>query len=144
MTIHSRVGGEFTVRVNEKIVDVGTLVKVKGLFSSFKGERQIDPKRIWIVNDTAEEMAAWMDIAKFKQDTLLRPWRLSDKRRAVVDEHLVQAETLRKEEARRNKHKEQSRAQRLAEKEQRRLKYEQHAERKRLALEREMNQGALI
>jgi len=143
MTIHSSIG-HFTVRVDGKIVEIGTVVKIKGTFSSFRGERQIELKRIWTVNDTVQEMAAWIASTRFKQDTLLRPWRLSDKERAAIDQYLVETETRQKEQARRSKHKEKSRAQHLAEKEQRRIKYEQHAERKRLASEREMNRGALI
>ena len=126
------------------IVDLGTMVKIKGTFSSFRGERQIELKRIWIVNDTAEEAAAWMASAKFKRDILLRPWKLSEDDRIAVDNHLAKVEMQQKREARRSERKEQSRVQRQDEREQKRTKYEQHAERARLATEAEMNRGALV
>jgi len=136
--------GYFRFRLDENIVDIGAIVKIKGTFDSFRGARQIELKRIWIINDTAEEAAAWLASATFKRDVLLHPWHLSASDRLAVDRHLAEAEMQQKKEARRIERRQQSRLQRQKKKDQKRIKYERHAERARLATEKEMNRGALI
>ena len=61
-------------------IDVGTVVKVKGLVGvRWGGEKQIRLERIWIVQSTSEEILAWEETSDFRSQTLSRPWTLSDK-----------------------------------------------------------------
>ena len=60
-------------------VDVGTIVKIKGLIGSWRAERQLLLERIWIVQSTNEEAVAWTENQSFYADTLGRPWVLTEK-----------------------------------------------------------------
>lgn len=69
--------GYFDVTVNGQIVDIGTAIKVKGTVSEFRGFKQLELKRIWIVATTNEEVKFWEALATFKERILGTPWHLS-------------------------------------------------------------------
>lgn len=69
--------GVFEVMVDNHRLDIGTVVKAKGTISVFRGIKQLDLKRIWVVATTNEEAQAWDETAAYKQEVLSEPWRLS-------------------------------------------------------------------
>ncbi|KAH7083085.1 hypothetical protein BKA63DRAFT_142902 [Paraphoma chrysanthemicola] len=69
--------GIFEVVVDQHQLDIGTVVKVKGTISEFRGIKQLDLKRIWIVATTDEEAQAWAETATFKLEVLSTPWHIS-------------------------------------------------------------------
>lgn len=69
--------GVFEVTVDHRMLDVGTVIKAKCTISEFRGSKQFELKRIWIVNSKNEEAQAWADTAAFKKDVLAEPWHLS-------------------------------------------------------------------
>lgn len=69
--------GVFEVMVDNHRLDIGTVVKAKGTISEFRGTKQIDLKRIWVVTTTDEEAQAWGETAAFKQQVLSKPWHIT-------------------------------------------------------------------
>jgi hypothetical protein len=63
--------------VDGKPVDIGTAIKAKGTVSEFRGSKQLDLKRIWIVSTTNQEVNFWTDLALFKSQVLGKKWHLS-------------------------------------------------------------------
>jgi hypothetical protein len=80
--------GVFEVMVDDQRLDIGTVVKAKGTISEFRGVKQLDLKRIWVVTTTDEEAQAWAETAAFKQEVLAKPWHLTfaDKKKIKTDE----------------------------------------------------------
>lgn len=76
LNVFSRLG-QFDITVDDQIVDIGTTIKVKGTISEFRGFKQLDLKRIWVVTTTNEEVRFWHALATFKNDVLGRKWHLS-------------------------------------------------------------------
>ncbi|KAF1845225.1 uncharacterized protein K460DRAFT_105256 [Cucurbitaria berberidis CBS 394.84] len=68
--------GVFEVMVDNQPLDIGTVIKAKGTISEFRGIKQLDLKRVWIVATTNEEAHAWAEAAAFKQDVLSTPWHI--------------------------------------------------------------------
>ncbi len=71
--------GVFEVTVDNHCLDIGTVIKAKGTVSEFRGIKQLDLKRIWVVTTTNEEAQAWAETATFKQEVLSKPWHVSAK-----------------------------------------------------------------
>jgi hypothetical protein len=69
--------GVFDVVVDDQKLEIGTVVKAKGTLSEFRGIKQVDLKRIWVVTTTDEEAQAWKEAAAFKQNVLSKPWHLT-------------------------------------------------------------------
>lgn len=69
--------GLFDIMIDDQRVDVGTVIKAKGTISEFRGVKQMDLNRVWIVTTTNDEAHAWSETASFKQNTLSVPWHLS-------------------------------------------------------------------
>ncbi|KAL8812666.1 MAG: hypothetical protein Q9200_000854 [Gallowayella weberi] len=61
-------------KVDLQDFDVGSVVKIKGGISEFRGEKQVTLERISLVRTTDEEAALWADNATFHRDVLSRPW----------------------------------------------------------------------
>jgi hypothetical protein len=76
--------GVFEVTVDHKQVDIGTVIKAKATLSEFRGAKQLELKRIWIVPTTTEEAQAWAETAAFKQVTLSKPWHLSSSEHKTI------------------------------------------------------------
>ena len=146
--------GEYMILLGIQRIDIGVIIKAKGTISFYR-ERQMELKRVSIVKDTAEEVAAWKDTAEFKTDVLSEPWVLTDEERKNVDARLAAEEKQEREEEekfresqdrKRRKHqmKEVQLAQKRAEYRRKLARHEMRVEQRRQIAEKEMNAGALI
>lgn len=93
-------------KVNLKGIDVGSIVKVKGGISEFRGEKQLTLERICKVPTTNEEAGAWAENLSFYRNTLSNPWVVSERKqqRARIEaEGLARAREARRERRRRKK-----------------------------------------
>ena len=64
-------------RVDLAGIDVGSVVKIKGLIGAFRTERQLSLERIWALHNTNEEVAAWVENGSFISKILNKPWIVS-------------------------------------------------------------------
>jgi hypothetical protein len=69
--------GVFEVMVGNQVLDIGSVIKAKCTISEFRGVKQLEMKRVWVINTTNEEAQAWAEVATFKRDVLSKPWHLS-------------------------------------------------------------------
>lgn len=122
--------------VGSQRVDVGSLIKVKGTISTFRGLRQLELKRIFTMEDTNAEVQAWAEIAAYKRDVLSSPWSLSAAEIDAMDQKLRREE--RREQSRAKKKRDYN-----AKHEQKRRRHLEKYEAKRLAEEKKFNAGAL-
>ncbi|KAL9603144.1 MAG: hypothetical protein Q9219_001347 [cf. Caloplaca sp. 3 TL-2023] len=138
------VDDEYTYTTNEgyKVslegIDLGSVVKVKGGISEFRGEKQVTLERIcksagsrktlcWflilnleaMIRTTNEEASAWAETASFYQDVLSKPWIISE--RAQLKAKMEAEGLAREREARRERRRRQKE---LKEKSQRKAKQE--------------------
>jgi hypothetical protein len=136
--------GVFEVMVDQQPLDVGTVIKVKGIISEFWGLKQLEIKRVWVVTDTNEEAQAWAETAAFKQEVLTAPWHISSTEHKKIT-HEIKKEQKRNQEyerlkgehaAKKNEHM-KAREEYLA-------KREAKSEARRRIEEVMMNAGALI
>ncbi|QUC16452.1 uncharacterized protein UV8b_00693 [Ustilaginoidea virens] len=81
-----------------KDVDVGDVVDVKGSLSLYREEKQIKVEKMVILNSTAQEIALWQKRTKFRCDTLQKPWvlRPRDIRRCRKESEASEANLQRK------------------------------------------------
>jgi hypothetical protein len=70
-------------------VDVGSLLKVKGLIGEWWGIRQVLLERVSVVRDTTEEIKIWEENTRFLVDVLSKPWHLQPEE---LKTHLAEAE----------------------------------------------------
>ena len=128
--------GETKVLIDKRSADIGTVVKVKGTIDIFRNTRQLKIERIWIVNDTNDEVKAWAETAAWKQDVLAKPWVLAKQERTEIDE-------MKREEELREKNRTRKRRVYDAALAQKRRKHEEKREAKRRKLELKYDAGAL-
>ncbi|KAF1936957.1 hypothetical protein EJ02DRAFT_470053 [Clathrospora elynae] len=69
--------GVFEIMVDNHQLDIGTVIKSKCTISMFRGIKQLELKRVWVVTTTNEEAQAWAEAAAFKQEVLSTPWHVS-------------------------------------------------------------------
>ncbi|CAO2655715.1 Nn.00g045180.m01.CDS01 [Neocucurbitaria sp. VM-36] len=69
--------GVFEVLIDNHRLDIGTVIKAKGTITEFRGIKQLDLRRVWVVTTTNEEAQAWAEAAAFRRDILSTPWRIS-------------------------------------------------------------------
>ena len=131
---------DFNVQVDGTSLNIGTVVKAKGVIEEFRGVRQIDLKRIKVLHTTAEEVREWAELAKWKTDTLNRPWYLG-KRKLKELEEKEEADARRKNAESQRKVEKQRLKTAKAEK---MRAYEEKMETKRRKEEMMFNHGALI
>lgn len=73
-------------------VKLYSIVKAKGCVNEFWGRKQVLLKRITVLKDTNDEMAALAETTEFKRNVLSKPWVVSDdvvaeeKRKLTMDE----------------------------------------------------------
>ncbi|KAI4233511.1 MAG: hypothetical protein LQ349_004365 [Xanthoria aureola] len=66
-------------KVNLDRFNVGSVVKIKGGVSEFRGEKQVTLERIALVRTTNEEAIAWAENSAFYQEVLCKPWVVDDR-----------------------------------------------------------------
>ncbi|KAJ9666550.1 hypothetical protein H2201_003207 [Coniosporium apollinis] len=136
--------GVFDVVVDGRRLDVGTVVKVKCGISEFRKTRQLELKRISVVDTTDEEARAWEELALFRRQVLDKPWVLSAEEMKAAEEQVRREKRKERErEKRKREHDELTREkrERRAEKN---VKLDEKAERRRREEEVMFNAGALI
>jgi hypothetical protein len=135
--------GEFKVWVDDTVLDIATTVKVKCTISTFRKTRQLELKRISIVQTTTEEAAAWAELAAFKRDVLSRPWHLDrlTLQKLNADERAAKQEE--RDELKRRAEREVGRRTRRKTYEEKMRVYTEKVERRRRKEEVMMNAGAL-
>jgi len=131
--------GFVTLQIGGKAIDVGTIIKAKGVISTFRDVRQLELKLVAVVHDTNAEAACWVDTARWKRDVLSRPWELTEAQRGEVDAGIRREQQREQDDARRER-KQAARHARYADKKRRQ---EEKDEVKRRAREQEYNEGAL-
>lgn len=135
--------GRFDVTVNGVVVDIGTIIKVKGTISEFRGFKQLELKRIWIVSTTDEEAKFWKALATFKRNVLGKPWHLSKSEGEKIKKELKfeqrKAREYERQKAVHEAKKIEERKARAEHRAQKEVKYE----RRRRKEEIMMNAGAL-
>lgn len=81
-------------------INVGSVVDVKGLLSTFRSECQIKIEKMVCVKATNQEVALWEKRSKFRREVLDKPWMLREKdvRKCRKEAERSEAETERKRE----------------------------------------------
>ena len=89
-------------------VDVGHIVDVKGLLSTFRGEMTIQIQKINTIRATQEEVVLWERRIVFDRDVLRRPWTLTqrqiDKCRRTAEEDADKQKRREEKAKRREQH----------------------------------------
>jgi hypothetical protein len=143
VTVISQLG-VFDVMVDNQRLDIGTVVKAKGTISEFRGIKQIDLKRIWVVTTTDEEAQAWAETASYKQEILSKPWHISStEHKQIKAKRQSERKRLQDYERRKVEHEAKKQAQAKA-REEHMAQKEKKLEIRRRKEEVMMNAGALI
>lgn len=143
VSVVSRLG-VFEVMVDDQPVDIGTVVKVKGTISEFRGVKQLDLKRIWVVATTDEEAQAWAEAAAYKKDILSKPWRLTSAEHKQITDQIKASKKKSKEYERHVREYEAKKEIQRKEREAHIKKRDAKWEMRRRKEEVMMNAGALI
>ncbi|KAL8768362.1 MAG: hypothetical protein Q9209_005396 [Squamulea sp. 1 TL-2023] len=64
--------------IDLKAFEVGSVVKIKGGISEYRGEKQVKLERISLIQTTSEEATAWAENATFHKNILCKPWVVSE------------------------------------------------------------------
>ncbi|KAL8741136.1 MAG: hypothetical protein Q9184_008420 [Pyrenodesmia sp. 2 TL-2023] len=107
-------------RISLKDIDIGSVVKIKGGISEFRGEKQVTLERISVVRTTNEEASAWAENATFYDEILSKPWVVGERKQ---QEARVEAEGVKRERQARRDRKRRKKA--PEEKEERKARREQ-------------------
>jgi len=92
-----------SVFLDNKPVQLGDVVKVKGTIETFRNVRQLELKRMFKVKDTNEEAQTWSEVARWKRDVLSKPWVLSTAERDKVDAQIQREKQKEREKTRRKR-----------------------------------------
>jgi hypothetical protein len=136
--------GVFEVTVDHQPLDIGSVIKAKGTISEWRGKKQLELKRAWVLSTTNEEARAWAEMATFKENVLSKPWRLTSA------EHKKIVQDIESERRKVKRYETELAAYEAKKKEHRRAREEYVAKRdarleaKRRKDEVMMNAGALI
>lgn len=65
--------------LNDKIVELHTVIKAKGTITSYHGMRQIALERAFLVHTTDEEIRIWEEYTAFCMEVLTKPWHIDKK-----------------------------------------------------------------
>jgi hypothetical protein len=136
--------GRYDVVVDNKTLDIGTVIKVKCTIGEFRNVKQLELQRIRIVTTTEEEVEWWEEVIKWKRDTLGSPWVLSKEQIAELNATEAEKRKSRREAEEAAEEKARRKATRRAKRAEKRKGYDQEAEMKRRKEELDMNKGALI
>jgi hypothetical protein len=136
--------GRFDAVVDNTILDIGMVVKVKCTIGEFRNVKQLDLQRIRVVRSTEEEVEWWEDVIRWKRDVLGSPWKLSQTQVAELNAAEAEKRRKRREEERAAEEKAKQKALRHAKRAEKRKTYDEKTDMKRRKEELEMNRGALI
>ena len=134
--VRVRVGAPLEVYLNGQVVQLGSVLKVKGTLDTFRSTRQLELKRLFLVPDTTAEAQAWSETARWKSEVLSQPWVLKPQQREAVDRNLVEEERKGREHERRRREWERKA-------EEKRRRRDEKSEGKRKKLEAFYDAGAL-
>lgn len=135
--------GIFDVVIAGRAIDIATVVKVKGIISTFRKIKQLDLKRIEILQGTNEEAKHWKAVAEFRNNVLSKPWVLTAKERDAIDQKKVDEERKLRDADYRERAKRRAKDGRRAEREEKIKQHELRVEQRRLDAEKKLNAGAL-
>lgn len=136
--------GVFDVIVDEQVLDVGSIVKVKCTIEEWKGTKQLELKRIRIVHSTEEEIGTWEELARWKRDEIGAPWVLGDETLKNLEQEDINERKKRSEIDRAKEEKRKAHVTKRKEREAKHKAYEEKWERRRRKEEIIMNAGALV
>ena len=150
VNVYSRLGN-FRVVIDGAEIDIGTVLKVKCTISEFRGSKQLEMLRAWVVRTTDEEAAAWAETAEYKREVLSRAWRVSGREHRRIKEGIERERKAERAERVREKKVERMRAEKEAERMNKRkvraeklARHVEELERKDRRESSMMNAGALI
>jgi hypothetical protein len=122
--------------VDKGVVPVGSILKVKGSITKFRA-RQLDLKRVFVVQNTAEEVKFWADVATHRRNVLSRPWVLTAEQQAKADARILVEEQKASHAAKRSRKAQAKHAKAQAGK-------AENEESRRARLAESMDEGALV
>jgi telomere regulation protein Stn1 len=128
--------GTSAIQVDDTILDIGTVVKLKCTIELFRDSKQLVVQRAVVLKSTTEEAQEWNLLAKWSKD-LSKPWILQPRELAQIE----------RQEMKKQQRQNAIKAKRLEIRRARdRLRHEKEAkwEIQRLKDEMAMNSGALI
>lgn len=136
--------GVFEVMVDGHTLDIGSVVKAKGTVSEFRGIKQLDLKRIWIVGTTDEEAQAWAETATYKKEVLSKPWYISSAEHKQIKARIKSEKKKAQDYEKRVKEYEVKKAEQSKAREASTAQREKKLEARRRREEVMMNAGALM
>lgn len=135
--------GHFDVLIDGRHVDIMTVIKVKCTISSFRGNRQLELKRVNIIKDTNEEVAAWKALTAFKRDVLSKPWSLTARDIAQMEQRSLDEAQAVWRQQREAEAAARAKQERRVKRQLKRTQHEEKIEQRRKAEEKRMDAGAL-
>ncbi|KAF2426610.1 hypothetical protein EJ08DRAFT_637864 [Tothia fuscella] len=136
--------GRFDISVDDTVLDIGTVVKVKCTISEFRGTKQLDLKRVHVVKSTSEEVKAWEDVVKWKRDVLSKPWVLTPKELNDLETSERALRRMKRLEERAEEEHQRVRVVKKAKRKEKMRLHEEKVEKRRRQEEVIMNAGALL
>jgi hypothetical protein len=129
--------GVFEVTVDGQQVDIGTVLKTKCTISEFRGQKQLEIKRAWIVSTTDAEAKAWAETAAFKRDVLSTPWHIGSTEHKRIKNEI-------KTEKRKAQEYERLKARHEARRREKKLEREQDIKKREVKLEARQRKEAVM
>jgi|SRR5690242_4637610 len=136
--------GVFEITVDDRIVNIGTVLKAKGTISEFRGAKQLELKRVQIISSTDDEAQAWVETAAFKTAVLSIPWRVTSIQHSEIKSKIKVEKKRAKEYDKRVREYELKRAEHEAAKAAHEARREARREVRRRKEEAMMNAGSLV
>ena len=143
VSVVSRLG-VFDVMVGSQALDIGSTIRAKCTISEFRGAKQLEMKRVWVINTTNEEAQAWAETAAFKREVLSKPWHLSTtEAMKIKHDKKVEKRKVREYERRKAEYEVKKEEHRQA-REAHNVEREKRLEKRRQKEEIMMNAGAIL
>ena len=135
--------GVFEPALGPNLLDIGTVVKIKGTLEEYRGVKQIDLKRISIVKTTDEEVKAWAELAEFRTTVLSKPWNLSNREITKLRNDEADREKREKEHDRQRAERHRQKKARCAEYMEKKQQHDQKRDEWLANMEEKMSANAL-
>lgn len=128
--------GVAALAIDGRPVTVGQPIRVRGSLETYRGVRQLDLKRIKLIQNTVDEVKEWQETVEWKTTVLNKNWVLSKEKMKELDAaaHAQQMQAAERQQRKRAWHARHDEKRRRAD-----AKYEI----KRQALDSRYNNGAL-